>query len=216
MNTKLASLVLGSALLLGLGGCYKTEFEAEQKKNADLTRQIEEKQAELTSARDQVQRATAAMRQVDALRNGQMTMVTLGWNAGSMAVIGQDNIRLNEQGQLVRHGERRRETGALRFANGQLIDQSFVINFSGTTPVKYVEGNIKGGKADGAWLWYNRQGRLTHRETFANGKLVSVESATTARDGKVTYKKLTTQQARDFFNARAAVFAAIPELDRSL
>ncbi|MCU0688421.1 MAG: hypothetical protein MUE97_01580, partial [Phycisphaerales bacterium] len=183
---------------------------------ADLARELEEVKASAARMQGEVQAARTAAQMVNAMREGRASIVTFGWNAGSMAPIGRDGVRLNDAGELVRHGERRRESGSLRYVNGLLADQSFVINFSGTTPVKYVEGNIKGGKADGAWLWYNRQGRLTHRETFANGKLVSVESATTARDGKVTYKRLTTQQARDFFNARAAVFAAIPELDRSL
>lgn len=215
-NVKTVSaLALAMGLSLVLGGCYKTDFENEKKKTADLTSQLDAMKSQLDGANRKVSEAQVAVNAYARLQQGGMTLSTFGWNNGQMAEIGRDGVKINTQGQLVRHGERRRENGALRFNDGFLADQNFALNRSGTA-TKYVEGTIKGGKADGQWIWYSKDGKATHRETYAAGKLQMVETITTARDGKQTFKKMTEAQKKSFFTERAPVFASIPELDRSL
>lgn len=215
MNTKIASIALGLALLTGLSGCYKKEFEAEKAKAEDATKQIADLSAKLASMQAQVTQATQAVNTLNGLRSQGGFMETFGWQNGTLTRQGRENVRLNEQGVFVRHGDRARENGNLRFANGTLADQNFILNRSGTA-AKYVEGTVRGSKADGEWMWYDRNGKLSNVETWKEGKLAQVDSVAVDKAGKQTRKKLGPNDTKKWYNDRVAVFQMIPELLRSM
>lgn len=215
MNTKIASFALGLALLGGLSGCYKKEFEAEKAKAETAAKQVADLEAQLNAVKGQLQQATTSVRTLEGLQRNGGVMETFAWQNGTLTKQGRETIRLNEQGVFVRHGDRQRENGSLRFANGQLADQNFTLNRSGTA-TKYVEGTVRASKAEGEWMWYDRNGKLTNIETWKDGKLAQVDSVAVDKAGKQTRKKLGPNDMKKFYNDRVAVFQAIPELLRSL
>lgn len=208
---KLASLALGLTMLLPLTGCYKAEMEAQKARADGLDTKVKELEAAKAAAEQRAQTAQASVNQVNGFRNGTAQLATVV----NGTIVGVDTIRLVDgpQGpQFVKHGTRKRGTWSIVYSNGQLADQPFTMNRDSGT--KYVEGNIKGGKADGEWIWYSKDGKAANRETFKDGKLQSVESASTAKDGKVSWKKMDKASSDKFWNDRLAVFAGIPELSR--
>jgi hypothetical protein len=215
MNTKIASVALGLALLGGLSGCYKKEFEAEKAKAEAAAKEVESLNAQLSTVRGQLQQATTAVRTLEGLQRTGGVMESFGWQNGTLTKTGTEAVRLNERGVFVRHGARQRENGSLTFSNGQLADQSFTLNRSGTA-TKYVEGTVRGSKAEGEWMWYDRNGKLTHIEVWKDGKLTQVDAVSVDRAGKQTRRKLSAADMRKFYNDRVAVFQAIPELLRSM
>jgi hypothetical protein len=212
-STRLAPLAISLTLLATLTGCYKSDFEAEKKKTADLQTQIDAIKADLNNASKRAADGQVAIAELNKLRTTGGVMSTFGWTGGQWVLVGQDSIRLNDSNVFVRHGERKRENGSLRFIDGKLADQTFTLN-SSSSAAKVVEGSIKGGKADGIWTWFSKDGKPTNRETFADGKLVSVERITIGKDNKPTYTKLPKAEAEKFSKAQSARFAAISELDR--
>lgn len=214
MNTRLAAFVVGSLTLASLSGCYKADMEKAQAQAKELQTQLDAEKAKVSAAEEKARRAEVAVNTLNALRQGNAVVMTYGWQNGQWAVQGQDNFRYTEQGQFVRHGARVRETGRISFNNGMLADQTFTINRAGTQ-TKYVEGTVKGGKADGEWMWYDRNGKLTNVETWREGTLDKVESVATDKAGKQTRKKLGTADTKKWYNDRVAVFVNIPELLRN-
>lgn len=195
--------------LLALPGCYKSEYEKAKQEAESAAKELADTKAKLSTAEA---RASAAEQQANRAKAGGMTLVTIN----STKQLGRDTIKLVDtpQGQVfVKDGPRTRDTSTIMYRNGLLADQQFTINREGgTTP--YVSGPVRNSRADGEWFWFDRAGKKTHRETFKEGKLVSVETVSVDRAGKESYKKLTPAEANKFFDARVVVFVNFPELTR--
>lgn len=200
----LFAVVTAAAMLSCLSGCYKSDFEAEQKKSAQLQNELKDTKDALAKATAQVQTATDTMNRLRSSGTSLVTMVD-GKEAG------RDGIVLSQNGYFVKHGARVRGVNAVSYTNGSLTDGPIALKRESAPDKPYVNGFVKGNRADGEWTWYDSTGKLLNKQTFANGKQVSVEAATTARDGKVTWKKLDKAAADKFFNDRKNVFINIPE-----
>jgi hypothetical protein len=203
---KIAAIAVGMTLSLGLGGCYKAEMEA-AKVRADAA-EAKVKQLETENAA-----AKVAVNQINTFRTtgAQLATVVNG------SVDGVDTIKLvdiNGVGpRFVKSGPRERKTWTLLYNSGILADQSF--SMKRENGGKYVDGAIKGGRADGEWVWYDASSKPATRETYNSGKLVSVESVGGVdKDGKVSWKKLDKSGSDKFFKDHRAVFASVPELSR--
>jgi hypothetical protein len=206
---KFAAAIIACSLIAGLSGCYKADFEKEKTRATNLEAELAKAKSDLASASQQVTAAQQAMGVVRALQNGEFEVQTIV----NGTLIGKDKVILSGANSLVKHGERLRQTGRLTFNRGQLADQTFTINRE-SNQQKYVEGTIRGGKADGEWIWYDRAGKPMRRETWAAGKIQSVERVATDRAGKPTFTKLAKKDQDSWIDSTAAVFAAIPELSR--
>lgn len=205
----LFAVVTAAALLTTLtaGGCYKSDWEKEQTKSAELQKQLDTAQKELT--------ATKAL----AAQSGQVVDQLLKGATLASFVDGKrvdDGIVLNQQmGVFVKHGLRIRGANQVSYTKGMLTDGPFNLKREAAPDKPYINGSVKGNKADGEWTWYDTAGKVTNKQVFADGKQVSVEAATVAKDGKVTWKKLDKTAADKFFDARKNVFVNIPEFSWS-
>jgi hypothetical protein len=205
---KLMAVVLASSLLVLPACVSKSEFEKEKQRADAAEARAKELEGRVQQADARAASLQAKAAQVDQFAAGGANLETIV----NGQVIGRDGIRLAQPGRFVRHGVRERTTSRVAYSNGQLADQVFTINRESGS--KMVEGPVKNSRCDGEWFWFNRDGKKTHRETFKDGKLVSVETVTVARDGKETFRKLSTADATKFFNERAANLANFPELIR--
>jgi hypothetical protein len=203
MKTLLA-LVASVALLAPLAGCYKSDFENEQKKVASLQGELDKAKADLGNANKQLQTAGEAMTRLRSTGTSLLTIVD-----GKR--IGQDGVVLNSEGFFVKNGSRIRGVNTINYTMGALTDGPIALKRESAPDKPYITGFVKNNRADGEWMWYDTAGKLTNRQVFANGKQVSVEAATTDKTGKVTYKKLDKAAADKFFDARKNVFINIPE-----
>lgn len=200
----LFAVVTAAAMLTCLSGCYKSDWDKEKARADGLQTELDKTKADLTKANTQVQTASDTM---SRLRSSGTSLVTFidGKEAG------KDGIVLSQNGYFVKHGARIRGVNAVSYTNGALTDGPIALKRESAPDKPYVNGFVKGNRADGEWMWYDTAGKLLNKQTFTNGKQVSVEAATTARDGKVTWKKLDKAAADKFFNDRKNVFINIPE-----
>ncbi len=201
----LAAFVTAAVLLAPLSGCYKSDWESEKAKSADLQKQLDaaiekdkKTSSELRAATDLVTRA----------RSSYLATYVDGKE------VGRDTIAMTAQGFFVKNGARIRGGTQINYANGALVDGPFVLKRDSAPDKVYVSGSVKGNRADGEWMWYNNDGKPAHKEVYAAGKLTSVEAATVAKDGKVTWKKLDKGATDSFLKARQGVFMMYPELVR--
>jgi hypothetical protein len=208
MKTMLA-VVTAAALLSTLSGCYKSDWEKEKARADSLQTDLEKARGDLNKANAQVQTSVDAM---NRLRTSGTSLVTIV----DGKEIGRDGIILSSSGYFVKNGPRVRGMNSVNYTNGSLTDGPFVLRRESAPDKNYIVGNVKGNKADGEWLWHDSTGKLVNRQTFANGKQVSVEAVTVGKDGKVSYKKLDKAAADKFFNDRKNVFINVPEFSWSL
>jgi hypothetical protein len=207
MKTLLA-LVTSVALLAPLSGCYKSDFENEQKKSASLQGELDKAKKDLTDANSQLAGLNEGMRRLQSSGTMLVTMID-----GKQ--VGQDGVVLTKDRYFVKHGLRVRGVNTISYTMGSLTDGPIALKREKFPDKPYITGFVKENKADGEWMWYDTAGKLTHKQTFAAGKQVSVEAATTDKTGKVTFKKLDKAAADKFFDARKDVFINIPEFSWS-
>ena len=208
MKTMLA-VVTAAALLSTLSGCYKSDWEKEKTRADGLQAELDKAKGDLTKANSQVQATADAINRLRTTGGSLVTIVD-GREAG------RDGIMLSQNGTFVKNGARIRGANSVNYVNGNLADGPFILKRESAPDKNYIVGNVKGGKADGEWLWHDSTGKLVNKQTFAGGKQVSVEAVTIAKDGKATYKKLDKAAADKFFNDRKNVFINIPEFSWSL
>ncbi|MFT3683329.1 MAG: hypothetical protein QM783_00135 [Phycisphaerales bacterium] len=202
MKTLLA-LAVSAALLAPLSGCYKSDFEAEQKKTAQL-------QDELKSTKDALTKATADAQKAQQFVNQMTTGAKLKVIVDNK-LVGEDGIVLASDGNFYKNGPRTRGVNQLNYSMGKLADGAISLRRESAPEKPYITGFVKNNRADGEWMWYDNGGKLTHKQVFADGKQVSVEAVSTDKAGKVTMKKLDKAAADKFFDARKNVFSNIPE-----
>lgn len=200
----LFAVVTAAALLASLSGCYKSDWDNEKKRADSLQAELDKSKADLSKANAQVQTASDTMTR---LRNSGTSLVTI--IDGKQA--GQDGIVLGPANYFIKHGPRVRGVNAISYTNGALTDGPITLKREKSPDKPYIQGSVRNNRAEGEWMWYDSTGKLVHKQTFAGGKQVSVEAATVAKDGKVTWKKLDKAAADRFFDARKDVFINIPE-----
>lgn len=205
---KFMAIVLASSLLVLPACVSKSEFEKEKARADAAEARAKELETRASQAETRAASLQAKASQIDQLSQGGANLELF---VNGQAT-GRDGIRLVGAGRFVRHGLRERTTSRIAYSNGQIADQVFTLNRENGS--KMVEGTVKNSRCDGEWSWFNRDGKKTHRETYKDGKLVTVETVTVARDGKETFRKLGTADATKFFNDRTATFANFPELIR--
>lgn len=211
------SIVLAVLLAAGttLGGCYKSEFEAEKTKNAELETKIKQAESDAAQARAELTQIKQRMANFEPLIRAASSGLKLATYVNGVRE-GTDEVMLNSQGELVRHGMRTRDTSQIRFENGRVADQSITI-LSGTTKKPYITGTVKGSAPDGDWIWYNSEGKPANKEVWKDGKLLELYSAGAAgKDGQPTWKKLANSERDDWFKRKSAIFMNFPELRREL
>jgi antitoxin component YwqK of YwqJK toxin-antitoxin module len=202
MKTLLA-LVASAALLAPLSGCYKSDFETEQKKSAQL-------ESDLKAAKESLSKATVELQKRDQMINQMTTGTTLKVMVDGKPA-GQDGIVLGSDGYFYKNGPRVRGVNSLNYSMGKLADGPIALKRESAPEKPYITGFVKNNRADGEWMWYDTAGKLTHKQVFADGKQISVEAASTDKNGKTTFKKLDKAAADKFFDARKNVFSNIPE-----
>ncbi|HZW05977.1 MAG TPA: hypothetical protein VFF65_02545 [Phycisphaerales bacterium] len=199
---KTLALLTAAALLTTLAGCYKSDWEKEKSRADSL-------QTEVDKAREELKKATAAAQTAADNMNRLRTGTSLVSIVDGKRF--EDGIALTNDGFFVKNGLRVRGANSVRYTMGALTDGPIALKREKYPDKPYVQGFVKNNRADGEWTWYDTTGKLVNRQIFANGKQVSVEAATVARDGKVTYRKLDKAAADKFFDARKDVFINIPE-----
>lgn len=199
---RISAVVTAAILLTSLTGCYKSDWEAEQKKSAALQGELDKVKSDLAKANAEARKATD---DIARLRTGT-SLVTI---VDGKRV--QDGIVLTNEGFFVKNGPRVRGVNSVNYSMGALADGPIALKRERHPDKPYITGSVKGNRADGEWVWYDTNGKPTNRQVFTNGKQTSVEAATVAKDGKVTWKKLDKSASDKFFNARKDVFASIPE-----
>lgn len=200
-----AAVVTASVMLVSLTGCYKSDWEKEKANSAELQKQLDAANESVKKLNTQVQAASDI---ANKARNSYLATYVDGKE------VGRDSISMTEKGFFLKHGPRTRGATQINYANGALVDGPFVLKRDSAPDKLYVAGSVKNNHADGEWVWYSNDGKPANKETYANGKLVSVEAAVIAKDGKLTWKKLEKAAADSFFKARVVVFVNYPELVR--
>lgn len=199
---RIFAVVTAAALLASLSGCYKSDWEAEQKKSAAL-------QSELDKVKADLAKASAAAANGENLLKSLKTGTTLVTMVDGKRV--QDGIVLTNEGYFVKNGPRVRGVNAVNYTMGALTDGPIAIKREKYPDKPYITGSVKGNKADGEWVWYDTTGKPTNRQIFTNGKQTAVEAASVAKDGKISWKKLDKAASEKFFKDRKDVLASIPE-----
>jgi outer membrane murein-binding lipoprotein Lpp len=204
MKTKLAALTTAALLTcLSAGGCYKSDWDKEKARADALQSDLEKTKLDLAKVNGEVQAAKdAAMR----MQRGTLVTVVDGKEAGRDSI-----VYIPQGGYFVKSGARMRGANTISYTNGMLTDGPFALKREASPDKPWIVGNVKNNRPDGEWMWYDTSGKVVNKQTFANGKQVSVEAASTAKDGKVTWKKLDNTAANKFFNDRKIMFVNIPE-----
>lgn len=150
---------------LTLPGCYKGEAEAQKTRADDLQKQLDEANGKLSSANKEVAAFRGPASKFEAMSRGGMKLAVIV----NGQRIGYDEVKLTDSGELVRNGLRQRSSSSVRFIDGKLADQMLVVNRE--SGKKLVEGNVRGSRPDGDWLWYDRDGKPAFKEVWKDGKL---------------------------------------------
>jgi hypothetical protein len=208
LRTTALALLLASGL--ALGGCYKADMEKEKARANAAEEKIKGLESELAKAKGDLQAAAMRAQQAEAqFRTVSTGAVLVTLVDGQPA--GTDTIRFNGT-SFVRHGERRRSNGSIQFDNGRLADGPFTMNRDNGK--KWFEGAVRNSRPDGEWIWYNRDGQPSTRETWRDGKVVEVARGTTAKDGKTSWARMNKADRDAWFRSTANTFVNLPELIR--
>lgn len=212
--TATLGLVALVGVVLTVGGCYKSDYEAAEAAREAAERRVKELEAELTRVRAEAtsnaSRAAAAEQQAAAMRAGSLVTLVAGQE------IGRDAIRWDGT-RFVRDGDRVRITNGvlnsrIRFTNGQLADQTITVFRDNGKP--NFTGAIRNSRPDGPWLWHDAEGVPFKREIWRDGRLESVEDVTVGRDGTITGRRVSAADRAAWVRLTAPVFANLPELIR--
>jgi hypothetical protein len=210
---RLAPLAAGllAATVLTLTGCYKSQYEGEKTRAADLDKRSKELQTQLDAAKSELASVTGRVQTLESQLSGIRSGGTLvAFIDGKPA--GRESIRWDGT-QWVRHGECVRAGGVVNFENGRLADQTLFMNQPSGRP--WFTGGVKFGKPDGEWIWFDTDGKPHMRETWAAGKLTEVARASTAK-GPLSWGKLNTKDREGWIKSAqtAAAMRELPELVR--
>lgn len=237
ITTRALAIASLSSLLLLSGGCYKSAMEAEKARADTAEAKAAELESKLASVNKQVESMRVPAMKFDNISRGAKLAVYVDGQK-----IGEEQLRFDEtKGEFVRNGTRSRSTSILRYENGKLSDQMMKVTRENGTMM--VEGAIRNSRPDGDWIFYSAEGKPSIKETWKDGKLEGLFSAsitkpktttttkpkttkpatgatttpppvTPAPTEQVTWKALSKAEKDDRLKKTAAMFASIQELVR--
>ena len=208
---RVAALLLCAAGAASLSGCNKAELEA-QKTRADASDQkVKQLEADLGKSKTDLAaamtRAQQAESQLNVMRSGAVLVTMIDGK-----IDGRDTIRWDGT-QFVRHGDRVRSNGVVKFDSGRVADQTMLINRESGKP--WFTGATKNSRPDGEWIWFDKDGKPQTKEVWADGTLTDVQRASISREGKVTWAKLSKADRDAWAKSTSGTFVNLPELVRN-
>jgi len=213
----MTSFAMKSALLtvvvcagLAMPGCYKAEAEAQKTRANQADERIKSLEAELNTAKGSAQAAMSKSQQAEATLRSMATGAVLVTLVNGQPV-GTDTIRFNGS-SFVRHGERRRSNGSVQFDNGKVADGPMTANRD--SGKKWFEGAVKNSRPDGEWVWYDRDGKATTRETWRDGRLAEVSKGSAGKAGQTAWTKMSKVERDAWARTTANTFINLPEFLR--
>lgn len=211
-SASMKTAVMTALLCAGLAmpGCYKAEAEAQKTRANQAEERIKSLEAELNTAKSGAQAAAGKAQQAEATLRSMATGAVLVTMVDGQP-IGTDTIRFNGS-SFVRHGERRRGNGSVQFDNGKVADGPMTANRDNGK--KWFEGAVKNSRPDGEWIWYDRDGKASTRETWRDGKLADVSKGSTGKDGQTSWTKMTKADRDAWIRSTANTFINLPEFIR--
>jgi hypothetical protein len=188
--TSRAIAIASLATLLTLsGGCYKSAMETEKARADAAETKATELESKVASLTKQVETMRVPAMKFDNISRGAKLAVYVDGQK-----IGEEQLRFDEtKGEFVRNGTRSRSTSILRYENGKLSDQMMKVTRENGTMM--VEGAIRNSRPDGDWIFYSAEGKPSIKETWKDGKLEGLFSASITKPKTTTTKPKTTKPA---------------------
>ncbi len=189
ITTRAIAIASLSSLLLLSGGCYKSAMEAEKARADTAESKNTELESKIASLTKQVETMRVPAMKFDNISRGAKLAVYVDGQK-----IGEEQLRFDEtKGEFVRNGTRSRSTSILRYENGKLSDQMMKVTRENGTMM--VEGAIRNSRPDGDWIFYSAEGKPSIKETWKDGKLEGLFSASITKPKTTTTKPKTTKPA---------------------
>ncbi|MBL0871047.1 MAG: hypothetical protein IBJ18_10775 [Phycisphaerales bacterium] len=189
LTTRAIAIASLSSLLLLSGGCYKSAMEAEKARADTAESKAAALEEKLASVNKQVETMRVPAMKYDNISRGAKLGVYVDGQR-----IGEEQLRFDEtKGEFVRNGTRSRSTSVIRYENGRLSDQMMKVTRENGTLM--VEGAIRNSRPDGDWIFYSAEGKPSIKETWKDGKLEGLFSASITKPKTTTTKPKTTKPA---------------------